>query len=106
MSVAYLFDPVKQFVSRNGVPLAGGFLNVFVGESQEPADTYSDPAGTVMNPRNIPIDSAGRALGVFVDDTKLYTLKAYSSGGMLQFSIYPVAPGKGCGGSGTSYYWP
>lgn len=106
MSVAYLFDPVKQFVSRNGVPLAGGFLNVFVGESQEPANTYSDPAGTVMNPRNIPIDSAGRALGVFVDDTKLYTLKAYSSGGMLQFSIYPVAPGKGGGGSGTSYYWP
>jgi len=106
MSVAYLFDPVKQFVSRNGIPLAGGFLNVFVGESQEPAATYSDPEGTVMNPRNIPIDSAGRALGVFVDDTKLYTLKAYSSGGMLQFSIYPVAPGKGGGGSGTSYYYP
>ena len=106
MSVAYLFDPVKQFVSRNGVPLAGGFLNVFVGESQEPADTFSDPAGTVMNPKRIPIDSAGRALGVFVDDTKLYTLKAYNAGGMLQFSIYPVAPGKGGGGSGTSYYWP
>jgi len=106
MSVAYLFDPVKQFISRNGVPLAGGFLNVFVGESQEPADTYSDPEGTVMNPRNIPIDSAGRALGVFVDDTKLYTLKAYNSGGMLQFSIYPVAPGKGGGGSGNCYYWP
>ena len=106
MSVAYLFDPVKQFVSRNGVPLAGGFLNVFVGESQEPADTFSDPAGTVMNPKKIPIDTAGRALGVFVDDTKLYTLKAYNSGGMLQFSIYPVAPGKGGGGSGTSYYWP
>ena len=106
MSVAYLFDPVKQFISRNGVPLAGGFLNVFVGESQEPADTYSDPEGNVMNPRNIPIDSAGRALGVFVDDSKLYTLKAYNSGGMLQFSIYPVAPGKGGGGSGTSYYWP
>lgn len=106
MAVAYLFDPVKQFVSRNGVPLAGGFLNVFVGESQEPADTYSDPAGTVMNPKKIPIDTAGRALGVFVDDTKLYTLKAYNAGGMLQFSIYPVAPGKGGGGSGTSYYWP
>lgn len=106
MAVAYLFDPVKQFVSRNGVPLAGGFLNVFVGESQEPADTYSDPAGTVMNPKKIPIDTAGRALGVFVDDTKLYTLKAYNSGGMLQFSIYPVAPGKGGGGSGTSYYYP
>lgn len=106
MAVAYLFDPVKQFVSRNGIPLAGGFLNVFVGESQEPAATFSDAAGTVRNPQNIPIDSAGRALGVFVDDTKLYTLKAYSSGGMLQFSIYPVAPGKGGGGSGTSYYWP
>ena len=106
MSVAYLFDPVKQFVSRNGVPLAGGFLNVFVGESQEPADTFSDPAGTVMNPKRIPIDSAGRALGVFVDDTKLYTLKAYNAGGMLQFSIYPVAPGKGGGGSGNCYYWP
>ena len=100
MSVAYLFDPVKQFVSRNGIPLAGGFLNVFVGESQEPAATYSDPEGTVMNPRNIPIDSAGRALGVFVDDSKLYTLKVYNSGGMLQFSIYPVTPGKG-GGGGT-----
>lgn len=106
MAVAYLFDPVKQFVSRNGIPLAGGFLNVFVGESQEPAATFSDAAGTVRNPQNIPIDSAGRALGVFVDDTKLYTLKAYSSGGMLQFSIYPVAPGKGGGGSGTSYYYP
>ena len=106
MSVAYLFDPVKQFVSRNGIPLAGGFLNVFVGESQEPAATFSDAAGTVRNPQNIPIDSAGRALGVFVDDTKLYTLKAYSAGGMLQFSIYPVAPGKGGGGSGTSYYYP
>ena len=98
MSVAYLFDPVKQFVSRNGIPLVGGFLNVFVGESQEPAATYSDPEGTVMNPRNIPIDSAGRALGVFVDDSKLYTLKVYNSGGMLQFSIYPVTPGKGSGG--------
>lgn len=106
MAVAYLFDPVKQFVSRNGIPLAGGFLNVFVGESQEPAATFSDAAGQVRNPQNIPIDSAGRALGVFVDDTKLYTLKAYNSGGQLQFSIYPVAPGKGGGGSGTSYYYP
>lgn len=106
MTVAYLFDPVKQFVSRNGIPLAGGFLNVFVGESQEPADTFSDAEGTVLNPQNIPIDSAGRALGVFVDDSKLYTLKAYNSGGQLQFSIYPVAPGKGGGGSGTSYYYP
>ena len=106
MAVAYLFDPVKQFVSRNGIPLVGGFLNVFVGESQEPAATFSDAAGTVRNPQNIPIDSAGRALGVFVDDTKLYTLKAYNAGGMLQFSIYPVAPGKGGGGGGTSYYYP
>ena len=106
MTVAYLFDPVKQFVSRNGIPLAGGFLNVFIGESQEPASTYSDAAGTVINPRNIPIDSAGRALGVFVDDSKLYTLKAYNSGGQLQFSIYPVAPAKGGTSGGDSYYYP
>lgn len=107
MNVAYLFDPVKQFVSRNGIPLAGGFLNVFVGESQEPADTFSDAAGTVMNPKRIPIDSAGRAPGVFVDDSKLYTLKAYNYGGELQFSVYPVAPGKGGGGGGgNSYYYP
>lgn len=107
MNVAYLFDPVKQFVSRNGIPLAGGFLNVFVGESQEPADTFSDSAGTVMNPKRIPIDSAGRALGVFVDDSKLYTLKAYNAGGQLQFSIYPVSPSGGSGGgSGNSYYYP
>lgn len=107
MNVAYLFDPVKQFVSRNGIPLAGGFLNVFVGESQEPADTFSDAAGTVLNPKKIPIDSAGRALGVFVDDSKLYTLKAYNAGGQLQFSIYPVSPSGGSGGgSGNSYYYP
>lgn len=107
MKVAYLFDPVKQFVSRNGIPLAGGFLNVFVGESQEPADTFSDAAGNVLNPKNIPIDSAGRALGVFVDDSKLYTLKAYNAGGQLQFSIYPVSPRGGSGGgSGDSYYYP
>ena len=107
MKVAYLFDPVKQFVSRNGIPLAGGFLNVFVGESQEPADTFSDAAGNVLNPKKIPIDSAGRALGVFVDDSKLYTLKAYNAGGQLQFSIYPVAPRGGSGGgSGDSYYYP
>ena len=107
MKVAYLFDPVKQFVSRNGIPLAGGFLNVFIGESQEPADTFSDAAGNVLNPKKIPIDSAGRALGVFVDDSKLYTLKAYNAGGQLQFSIYPVAPRGGSGGgSGDSYYYP
>lgn len=107
MTVAYLFDPVKQFVSRNGIPLAGGFLNVFVGESQEPADTFSDAAGNVLNPNKIPIDSAGRALGVFVDDSKLYTLKAYNAGGQLQFSIYPVSPRSGGGGgSGNSYYYP
>lgn len=107
MTVAYLFDPVKQFVSRNGIPLAGGFLNVFVGESQEPADTFSDAAGNVLNPKKIPIDSAGRALGVFVDDSRLYTLKAYNAGGQLQFSIYPVSPRTGGGGgSGDSYYYP
>ena len=107
MKVSYLFDPVKQFVSRNGIPLAGGFLNVFVGESQEPADTFSDAAGNVLNPKKIPIDSAGRALGVFVDDSKLYTLKAYNAGGQLQFSIYPVSPRGGSGGgSGNSYYYP
>lgn len=94
MSVSYLFDPVKQFVSRDGNILEGGFLNVFVGESQEPADTFSDAAGTLMNPKNIPIDSDGRAPGVFVDDTKIYTLKAYTTGGQLQFSIYPVKPVK------------
>lgn len=107
MTVAYLFDPVKQFVSRNGIPLAGGFLNVFIGESQEPADTFSDADGKVLNPKKIPIDSAGRALGVFVDDSKLYTLKAYNAGGQLQFSIYPVSPSGGSGGgSGNSYYYP
>lgn len=107
MTLSYLFDPVKQFVSRNGIPLAGGFLNVFVGESQEPADTFSDAAGNVLNPKKIPIDSAGRALGVFVDDSKLYTLKAYNAGGQLQFSIYPVSPRGGSGGgSGDSYYYP
>ena len=107
MTVAYLFDPVKQFVSRNGIPLAGGFLNVFIGESQEPADTFSDADGKVLNPKKIPIDSAGRALGVFVDDSNLYTLKAYNAGGQLQFSIYPVSPRGGSGGgSGDSYYYP
>lgn len=106
MELAYLFDPVKQFVSRNGIPLAGGFLNVFIGESQEPADTFSDAAGTTLNPEKIPVDSAGRALGVFVDSSRIYTLKAYNTGGQLQFSIYPVSPGKGGGGSGDSYYYP
>lgn len=106
MELSYLFDPVKQFVSRNGIPLAGGFLNVFIGESQEPADTFSDAAGTTLNPEKIPIDSVGRALGVFVDSSRIYTLKAYNAGGQLQFSIYPVSPGKGGGGSGDSYYYP
>lgn len=105
MAVSYLFDPVKQFVSRNGIPLAGGFLNVYIGESQEPAPTYSDAEGTVLNPRDIPIDSVGRAPGVFVDDSKIYTLKAYNAGRQLQFTIYPVYPVNSSGGGGSEREW-
>ena len=100
MALQYLFDPNKQFQSRNGVNAVNGFLRVYLNGTDDRATTYRNFDGGLNEP-DIVFDTDGRAV-VIVDDTKIYRLEVYSPTGALQWTVenYKAHGGSG-GGSGT-----
>ena len=101
MALQYLFDPNKQFQSRNGVNAVNGFLRVYLNGTDDRATTYRNFDGGLNEP-DIVFDTDGRAM-VIVDDTKIYRLEVYSQTGALQWTVENY---KAQGGSGGGYGTP
>lgn len=97
MSLAYLFDPNKQFQDLNGVNNVAGFLRVYYEGTDDRATTYKNFIGA-LNPADIPIDNYGRAV-VIVEDEKTYRLEVYSRNGNLMWTQHPLCALVGGGGS-------
>jgi len=99
MAFAYLTEPTKQWQSIAGVNAVGGHIKVFLANTDDLATTYSDFSGT-LNPAEIPIDNAGRAV-IIAESSRPYRIEFYGRHGGLIFTQQPVYPMAG-GGSGLT----
>ena len=90
MALAYLLDPNQQYIANGGVPNVGGFIEVYLNGTDDPAVTYSDFEGTA-NPFPVVLDSNGRAV-VIADESKAYRVEVYGALGNLLWTSYPVVP--------------
>jgi hypothetical protein len=103
MSFVRLYDSVKQFVAKSGVPMSGGKVKVFIHNTDDLASLYADAAGTTPLSNPMSIDTDGRTLGVFVADGSLYRIEVYGVSGNLEWTVDNVTGGSGGGGgSGIS----
>ena len=95
MAIKYarLFDPVNQFVRKDGIPNAGGTLNVFYEGTDDRAELRDEDGTVLSNP--LSLDADGRALGTFVDSARVYRLEVRDSYGAEQFTVRKMVP---CGG--------
>jgi hypothetical protein len=76
--MARIIDAFSQFLDGNGDPLANGYLNFFQNKTAIAEPTYNDPAQTVVNPVNVPLDGEGRmALNAYAE--VLCTVKLFNS---------------------------
>lgn len=92
MSLAYLYDPNKQFIDRNGGANVGGFLRVYLNGTDDHATTYKNFEGT-LNAEDIVLDNNGRAV-VICEDSQYYRIEVYNRAGALLWTQYPVQPGE------------
>ena len=95
-----LYDSVKQFISKSGVPLTSGTVGVYLNGTDDLASVYADPNGLTPLSNPVSIDDDGRTLGLFVDERRVYRIEVRDSSGQLQWSVYPVSPLGGSGGGG------
>lgn len=95
MAIKYarLFDPVNQFVRKDGIPNAGGTLNVFYEGTDDRAELLDEDGTVLSNP--LSLDADGRALGTFVDAARVYRLEVRDAYGAEQFTVRKMVP---CGG--------
>ena len=59
--VSLLPEAQQQFLDQNGAPLAAGQVYHYVPGTTTPAQTWADPALTVLNPNPVQLDMGGRA---------------------------------------------
>lgn len=95
MAIKYarLFDPVNQFVRKDGIPNAGGTLNIFYEGTDDRAELRDEDGTVLSNP--LSLDADGRALGTFVDSARVYRLEVRDAYGAEQFTVRKMVP---CGG--------
>ena len=62
------FSPSQQFADSAGAPLAGGFLYFYASGTSTPLTTYSNATLATPNLNPVPLDSAGRAGNIFLQD--------------------------------------
>ena len=96
-----LYDSVKQFVSKSGVPLSGGKVKVFLHDTDDLASLYLDDSGVTPLANPMSVDTDGRTLGVFVEDGSLYRIEVYGASGNLEWTVDNVTGGMGGGGGGA-----
>ena len=105
MAVTYLrlFPATQQFELRNGQLNVAGQLKVFYEGTDDLAAIY-DTDGSQL-PQPVILDDNGRALGLFVDGSRVYRLEVYDRYGELIYTARKMVPSGGGAGSaiGNSY---
>lgn len=86
--MSYLTDPNKQFVTKGGAPNVGGFVRVYLANTDDLAITYCDFNGT-RNPQDILLDNNGRAV-IIANASKVYRVEVYDRIGGLQWTVQPA----------------
>lgn len=100
MSLKPLFPLTTQFQGMDGENLVAGLLKVYLSDTDDTAETFSDATGETLNPSPIVLDNLGMAQ-VWVDPEKVYRLEVYHRSGALLYTRYPMYPLDG-DGSGES----
>lgn len=102
VSWAYLLGPCFQLQNTKGVPLTGGYIEVYIHGTRDKYYCASDFAGT-LHPFQIPLDSLGSNI-VLASTEQAYDVYVYNRFGSLVMSRYNVIPVNGTseGGGGTS----
>lgn len=100
MSLKPLFPLTQQFHGLDGENLVAGLLKVYLSDTDDTAETFSDATGETLNPSPIVLDNLGMAQ-VWVDSEKVYRLEVYDRSGALLYTRYPMFPldGEGSGES-------
>lgn len=65
-------SPFQQFVNSAGVPYSGGLLYFYLTGTSTKSNTYTTAALGVANANPVVLDSAGRAIDVFLDPAVTY----------------------------------
>lgn len=86
--MSYLTDPNKQFVTKGGAPNVGGFVRVYLANTDDPAPTYCDFNGT-RNQQEILLDNNGRAI-IIADASKAYRVEVRDASGGLLWTVEPA----------------
>lgn len=71
MTGVALASPKRQFLDPNGVPLAGGFVEVYEAGTTALVNTWQDRDLTILNTNPIELDAGGFAT-IWVDPSKTY----------------------------------
>lgn len=102
VSWAYLLGPCFQLQNTKGVPLTGGYIEVYIHGTRDKYYCASDFTGT-LHPFQIPLDSLGSNI-VLASTEQAYDVYVYNRFGSLIMSRYNVIPVNGTseGGGGTS----
>lgn len=91
MSLKPLFPLTQQFQGMDGENLVAGLLKVYMSDTDDTAETFSDATGETLNPSPIVLDNLGMAQ-VWVESGKVYRLEVYDRSGALQYTRYPMFP--------------
>lgn len=91
--LGYLVDPQKQFISKGGVPMAAGHVEVLLFDTDDHAVTYKNFDGG-LNDAEIALDANGRAV-IIADSSQAYRVEVYDDSGKLQWTVSPALVGGG-----------
>lgn len=58
-------NPVPQYLDKNGDPIPGGSLELFIAGTSTKAVTFENVQETIANPNPVPLDGTGRIPNIF-----------------------------------------
>lgn len=96
----------EQFFSNNGKPLAGGYFQYQLANTNTDATVYKDSALTVSHALSVTLDSSGRLVDPIYWGTSDLKELLYTSDGELIFSEDEYPANGGGGGASTTFYRP
>lgn len=105
MALGYLISPALQLEDINGLPLVGGYLNVYVHGTTNRAVTYKDYSGN-LNANDIVLNDKGMCV-IIANAATTYDVYCYDRHGVEQWSrlnVCTIGSGSGGGGGGEEYY--
>lgn len=76
-------SPRVQFLDSQGVPLAGGFVNVYLAGSTTRTNTWADKAQSTLNENPIELDASG-SCAIYVEADKTYKFTITDADGVTQ----------------------